>query len=119
MVFPWFSHGFPIKNGGSFHGFFYVYQAGSKLDISQGWIIENNPSSPGAITIEKPTILLGKPWENPWENGDLYGQIYHFVAGKINELSMATFKFAFCMFTRGYSSSKSYVGIQPTSRRWA
>jgi len=23
-----FSHGFPIKNGGSFHGFWYVYQVG-------------------------------------------------------------------------------------------
>jgi hypothetical protein len=34
--------------------------------------------------MERSTIFNGKTMEKPKENGDLYGKIHHFVAGKIN-----------------------------------
>ena len=67
MVFPWFSHGFPIKHGGSFHGVFCMF---TRSGIMIPWIHHPMSILAGSYPLGNVDItgkyhfFMGKPWEN-------------------------------------------------------
>jgi len=53
----------------------------------------------------------------PWENGDLYGKIHHFVAGTIHSLTMAIFQ-SFFVCLPGGNPAKMMVKLWEIINPW-
>ena len=62
-------------------------------------------------------IFNGKTMGKPWENGDLYGKIHHFVAGTIHSLTMAIFQ-SFFVCLPGGNPAKMMVKLWEIINPW-